>query len=170
MSLVATSLLACILLLSCDKRPGGQLVDRAVSKENDEVVDVADQVVDITELERNGHPAAKDLIAVIHAEREKLAACAEPVRYIVRERRNEIGFGRVGVVMDVVSKREGYIELNTLDVEPVFALQPEFSDCIRSTLRSKMPVTASADYTLRVRVHLCVQPESLERATLAGKT
>jgi len=164
-SAAAVSLI-CVLLLSCNK----ESVERVVSEESDKVVAGANQVVDITELERNGHPAAKDLMAVIHAEREQLSACAEPVRYIVRERRNEIGFGRVGVIVNVASKRGNYMDLNTLDVEPVFALQPEFSDCVRSTLRGGMPVMSSADYTLRVRIHLCVQPDSLEKATLAGKT
>jgi len=151
------------LLLACDKESTRE------RERVDQVVEVEGNVIDITELERKGHPAAADLVAVIRADTERLALCADPVRHLVQERRSEIGFGRVGVIVDVVGKRGDPIRLATLDVEPMFALeQPGFSACVQSILRGDAPVAASADYSLRMRVHLCVRPE--RQLTASGKT
>jgi hypothetical protein len=146
------SVLVAALSVSCGEESPSLRTDRVATGAHQDVIDV-------TQLEREQHPAAKDLLAVIKTQTHMLARCADPVRPLVRQRRNEIGFGRVGVTVDAVAERGEQLWLRTLDVEPVFASQPEFATCIRSTLSGAIPVVASADYTLHVRLHLCVQPE-----------
>ncbi|HEX3757110.1 MAG TPA: hypothetical protein VHW23_00320 [Kofleriaceae bacterium] len=170
---MTTLFLAWALIISCHRESSNEGVRQA---SNNGAVDATKlsaamlngDVIDITELERNRHPAARDLVAMIRAETEELGRCADPVRHIVRERK-EIGFGKVGVIVDVVAKRGGNLRLTTLDVERVFESQSGFASCVRSVIRGEVPVLASADYALHVRVHLCVQPERPKVATREGK-
>lgn len=120
--------------------------------------------IDVMALESAGHPAAKDVLAVIQARTGQLARCADPVRAIVRLRRNDIGFGRVGVTVDAVGRRGHPLVLHVLTVEPVFPAASGFAACIASVLNGDAAV-ASASYALPVRLHLCVQPDPVSAAS-----
>ncbi|HEY0480343.1 MAG TPA: hypothetical protein VGD37_22645 [Kofleriaceae bacterium] len=117
------------------------------------------EVMDVMALEQDGHPAAKDLDAAIHIETPAISRCADPVRAIVRLRRGEIGFGRVGVVVDAIGRQGRELELTAVEVPPIFPPETGFAECVKDALTGKIPVIASADYSVRSRVHLCVQPE-----------
>jgi hypothetical protein len=137
----------------------------ACSKRSETVTAPGDRVVDITELGRA--PAGRDVAAVLRFKSDSLDRCADLVRHVVRERQSEIGFGKVGVTLEVAARRGSHLQLTTLDVEPVFTLQPEYSLCVQFALNGGIPVVASADYRLQVRVHLHVQQDN---ATAAAKT
>jgi hypothetical protein len=118
----------------------------------------AQEAIDVVALESAGHPAARDLLGVVQARTTQLSRCADRVRAIVRLRRNEIGFGRVGVTVDAVARRGHALALHVVAVEPVFPAGSGFATCVASALDGESAV-ASASYTLPVRLHLCVQPE-----------
>ena len=119
---------------------------------------LAREVLDVVALERAGHPAAHDLLGVIQARTAQLSRCADRVRAIVRLRRNDIGFGRVGVTVDAVARRGHPLALHVVAVEPVFPATSGFDACVATVLDGEAAV-ASASYALPVRLHLCVQPD-----------
>lgn len=147
-------------LTSCNNTHSERHKERAAS--------VDDTVLDEAVLQRSGHPAAYDVNAVIDGQMENLARCADSVRQIVRERRNEIGFGKVRVTVELRAKQGNHVTLKTVDVEPVFALQPTFESCIRSVLDGESTVTATSDYVRRVRFNLCIRPERQKIAVGKG--
>ncbi len=118
-----------------------------------------DEVIDVAALEQDGHPAAKDLDAALRIQTPQISRCADSVRAIVRLRRGEIGFGRVGVVVDVLGKRGKELRLATVEVPPMFPPESGFAACVQKALTGTFPVIASTDYAVRSRIHLCVQPE-----------
>lgn len=137
----------------------------ACSKRSEPVSAASERVVDIIELR---HAAAgRDVAAVLRFKSDGLDRCADLVRHVVREHPSEAGFGNVGVTLEVSARRGSHLQLTTLDVEPVFTLQPEYSLCVQFALNGGIPVVASDDYRLQVRVHLRVRPDNISEAAEA---
>ena len=115
----------------------------------------ADEVVDITALGARSPAAARDLDALLDARQDQLSRCADPVRALVRQR--EPGYGRVGVVVHAVGVRGQALAIPTVSVAP--RSPGEFGACVAAALRGAAPPLASGDYALRVRLHLCIDPQ-----------